>query len=467
MKLIQYPRTQAEPIPGMLPPVTVREFRGVSTYDPFSIPDSFFTEISSLTSDDFPALSVRPGYTVLGNAGTKVLGMGAWKDTQLHVIFNDGTWQRWDGSTWATLTTGLNTSADWTFTNFQGNLSDFNLIASNGVDPIKRFDGSTVQNLTGAPAGGNFICTYQNRLWCAVGKELHGSELDNPESWSDFSGEGDDSFGKDMENNKGGDINMLTPSLTKLTIGLEPGVLWEMYGALPSDFNFRSVTDDEGPVNNKSVATQEGIMRFIHKTGIYNYSGGTLPSKSFSDIVSGLQSGVDVSSVAGSDGTKLYFKIGSSILVYDPRPGVDAWTVWNDIPATQFIIFQNQLYIGDALGRVLKLGGLSDAGSAINWHAITKPFNNSAMSQRQRWYKLFVVAELAAGSALNVSLSPSVSGNDWTLVSSMTGTGAKVQRALIPVSQFALENWIRVKIEGSGWVRLHEITRQSRQLPLY
>lgn len=56
-----------------------------------------------------------------------------------------------NNGTWTTVLSGLDTSAEWSFCNFQGNLSGINLIGANGVDPIKRYDGNTAQNLSGAP----------------------------------------------------------------------------------------------------------------------------------------------------------------------------------------------------------------------------------------------------------------------------------------------------------------------------
>lgn len=159
MNLIQKPLSNYPPLSGVQT-ITVREFRGVNTFDPFSIGEEFFTDMRNLTTDDYPTLTVRPGYTRLGNAiGTRVLGLGVWKNSQLHAVFNDGTWRRWNGSTWQTLLSNLNTSADWTFTNFQGNLDDVNLIGCNGVDGLYRYDGNAVQKFGDADDKINFITT--------------------------------------------------------------------------------------------------------------------------------------------------------------------------------------------------------------------------------------------------------------------------------------------------------------------
>lgn len=465
MKPVQYQPVAYQQLPGLTAPIPIREFKGLNTFDPLAINESFFTDMQNMTSDDYPAVSTRPGYSVLGTFGTRVLGMGVWEGKELHVVFNDGTWRRWNGSTWTTLASGLSTTAEWTFTNFQGNFAQVNLIGCNGVNPMKRYDGSTVQNLAGAPSNGKYITTYQNRLWCAVGVELWSCKLDNATVWDNFLND-DAAYRKTMESSRGEEINMLTGSLTKLTIGM-PNGLHELYGGRPSDFNTKLITEDTGLASNKAQVTQDGVMRFIHGSGIYEYGGGVAPDKAFSEIIGKLLTGITDQSVAGTDGKKLYFNLPDDrLLVHDPRSGIQAWSLWRGIRAVHFASIGGTLFIGDAQGRVLRLEGTTDGGNPITWSATTKPFNGSSLAQKMRWYKLWVMVELSG--SMDVYLSPSITGEDWTLVQSITGTGAPlVRRVIIPVSSFARENWIRVKFAGTGWARIHEFTRQMRQLPLY
>ncbi|GKU76842.1 hypothetical protein [Paenibacillus sp. L3-i20] len=466
-KPIQYPMQQYQPLTGMIPPITIRDFKGVNTLDPFSIPDNMFTDMMNFTTSDYPTLSVRPGYTQLGSTvGTKVLGLGACKDKEIHAVFNDGTWRKWNGSSWVQLANNLDTSADWSFTNFQGNLTDINLIGTNGVNGLRRYDGTSVQSFGNAPANLNYVTTYQNRLWGASGKELRASALDRPDLWNTFAGNEEDSYAKDIESSRGENINMLSGGLTKLIVGM-PNAIKELYGGLPSDFNDRLITEDEGFSNNKSAVTHEGIMRFIHKIGLFTFTGGVLPDKSFSDIVSRYFSQTSNESVSGTDGTRIYFNLPpDTLLVYDPRSHVQSWSVWKGIKVTQFLMFQNELYIGDSQGRVLRLGGSNDAGLPINWSATTKPYTSETVAQKMRWLKMWTHWELDTGSTLNVYLSDTANGDDWELVQTVVGTGRKIERILIPVNKFTLSNMIRIKFEGYGWARLHELTRKFRLLPL-
>lgn len=465
MRPLQYQASQNQPLNGMLQPIPVREFRGLNTYDPYSIDDSFFTEIQNMATDDYPAISTRLGYAIQGAFGSRVLGMGVWRGRELHAVFNDGTWRRLIGNAWTTLASGLNTSAEWSFTNFDGNLGGVNLIGCNGVDSMRRYNGSSVVVLNGAPSNGKYITTYQNRLWCAVGNELWSSALDQPENWNTFAGNQQDSYRKTIESSHGEDINMLSGSLYRLTIGM-PSSIHLLMGSQPSDFNSRVVTDDEGVASNNAVTAREGSLSFMHKSGIYEYSAAALPDKGFSDVIRTYYGNIGTTSAAGSDGSRQYFSTqNGETMVYDPRIGV--WTRWMLPAPTCYANIGQDLYIGTASGQVLKLGGTLDSSSPITWRAVTKPFTNGSIAQRQRWLKMWIVAEMAVGSTLNISLSNQPSGESWDLVSTITASSAIAQRIIIPVRKFALENTVRIKLEGTGWIRLHEITRQVRQLPLY
>jgi hypothetical protein len=468
VNVIRYPQANYQPLPGIQQAITVREWKGLSSFDPLSIADNLFTSISNFVLDEYPVIATRRGYSVLGSAiSTSVLGLGVWKNQQLHAVFGDGTWRVFNNNTWQTLASGLNTSARWSFTNFQGNWSDIHLVAANGVDPIKHYDGTTVADLTGAPAKGNYITTYQNRLWCAVGKEIKSCALDQPEKWELYNGDDEDSYGKEMESMAGETVNMLSGSLTKLTIGM-PNSLHEMYGGVPSDFTTKMVADRIGVRNNQSVITQDGVIYFANLNGVYQYTGGILPDKSFSEVVKGFINGVSSTSCAGTDGKTLFFATHqNSILNYDPR--IQAWTMLTDIDPLCFALMGENLYVGDSKGRVLQLfGAAKDGTQDVKWSLVTKPFNNSSIAQKLRMYKLWAVVDLLSTSNLKIYLSPSINGNDWVQVGEITPASDLIKhRVIIPTAKMANENYIRIKFEGTGYFKLHELTRQQRELPLY
>jgi len=467
-----YPRIQQRPA------TIQREFRGVNKLDAFSIGPVYASDMKNLTSSKYPALTVRPGYAQIGaTIGTKILGLGAWKDKELHAVFDDGTWRKFDGSSWVTLKSGLSTTAETYFTNFQGSFDNINLIMANGVDPVQRYDGTNVTNLANAPSGAKYITTYQNRLWVSMNgdKEIRASALDNAEDWTPSIVDDSKPFGKEIESPIGETINGLFGELSKLTISF-PNSIRKLLGGVPSDFNDQSVAQTLGILNNKSAVTVDGTMYMINSKGLYSYSGGVAPDKSYSELVQYYIDNVNASaqnqSAAGSDGKNLYFAIPISsstapdtIIEYDKS--YRSWNVWKDIQALHFVRMGNDFYIGDARGRVLKMGGTTDAGTAISWHWVSKPFTASSMAQAIRWIRMWVTVDLPVGSSMQVHLSKSVSGEDWEPVGSITASSNIIKQPIY-VQSYKVSNasQIRFKIAGTGPATIHEVAFEQEEFPL-
>src|SRR5690606_7925541 len=122
---------------------------------------------------------------------TAVLGMGVWKDTELHAAFNDGTWRRFNGTSWDQLASGLNTTARCDFTNFKGNLSEISIMMSNGVDPVKYYDGTSVKDLQNAPEKSQFIEQHDNRVYLAKENTVFFSALSKSQDWTSVNDAGE------------------------------------------------------------------------------------------------------------------------------------------------------------------------------------------------------------------------------------------------------------------------------------
>lgn len=456
-------------------PIIQREFRGVNTLDPFSIAPEFATEVKNLTSTKYPAASTRPGYSLLGSTfSAKITGLGAWKDQELHAVGN-GEWKKWTGSAWSSLATGLNSANDTSFCNFQGNLPQISLIMANGVDPIKYYDGATVSNLATAPTGGKYIEQFADRLWCVVGNELKASAYRMANDWTTVNGDDADSWYGVIETPNGEQISAIRSGLTKLIIG-KPNSLHELFGYSPSDYSVRTVTMEMGPINNKSMAALKGTMYILHTTGLYRYSGGSLPDKTFSSAIQGyidrMNATAKGTSAVSTDGEKVYVSIPinsstapDTILVYDPKYGT--WYVWEDISAPHFARLGSSYYLGDILGRVVLFGGSTDAGIAINYEWVSKPFTASSMGQVLRWIRAWITANVPSGSTMDVYLSKSSDGDDWVNVKSITAeTAISSSPIYIQTNVAANARMIRIKISGTGPVDLYEFSREQDSLPL-
>lgn len=464
-----------KPLSGMSPPIPIREFSGVYNPDDegFNLSDNLFTELTNFCPDEHPAITTRPGYTVVGTFGTgPVTGLMSWKDTELHAVFSDGSWRRLnnDGS-WTSLATGLNTSTDWSYANFKGNLSTINLIASNGVDPIKRYDGTTVQNLTNAPANANYVTTHSNRLYCVVGNVMNFCALNVPTDWTTVDDAGqiglNTSIGETIVglNAGNGHVTVFTPSTTH-----------ELYGKGPTSYSLDQIAADIGATGNKGIAVHDETLPFISRDGAYIYSGGLRPKKDYATPVNNYITGMNAAQtnkcVAESDGKYIYYAIpyGSAtqnnlILQFDPVHRT--WFTWDNIAVTQMVRVGAYFYLGDAIGRVLRVGGTTDNGASITATAVSKPFTGDNISRKQHWLKIWLVASIESGSTLSIYVSGKASGDDWTLAKTLTAdSDIQYKEINIPTNAIYGANAVRVKIVATGVVTIHEISRQVRELPM-
>lgn len=447
-------------ISGISDPIPIRQFNGlfVPDDDGYELNESLFVELENFSPSHFPALSVRDGYSVIGEFGGKVLGFGAWKNQELHAVFGDGTWRKWNGEEWVQLAFGLDTSANWTFTNFKGNLSDINLIGCNGVDPVKRYDGSAIHNLANAPEGAKYITTHSNRVYCAVDNYIRFSALNKPEDWTTANDAGE----IQVNTTDGETISGLGAGIGHLTV-FKPSSLFELYGKGPQSYSLEQIATDLGAINNKSIVSYDESVIFLSRYGLYSYGGGIRPRKEWSLPVQNLFKNLTPSDLhcAGYDGKYLYINLADRLIQFNPIS--NSWYSWENLNITHLTHVNGVLYAGDSTGRVLRMGGDTDNGAQINARAITKPFTSDSMARRQQWFKLWLVASLSEGSTIKVS----VKKNDWIEVKTIQATKPmEYQELLIPLNTVADAHSVQIKIETVGKVTINEITRQLRHMPM-
>lgn len=457
---------------GLLNPVPIRTFTGVNTLDPFAIEDSFATRSKNLSSLSYPALTTRKGYTLLSTAlAASIKGMGVWKDTQLTAVSN-GIWNKWTGSAWTSIASGFNTSVAWSFCNFKGNYSGITLLAANGIDAMRKYDGTTVSTVSTAPAGANFIEQHDNRAYCAVGSSVYVSSLRNSENWT----APDDSQIFELDNPKGELVTGLRAGAGHIIVFM-PTTIYELWGISHKDFRMQIVANDIGLANNNCSINVNGVLYFLDTRRIYRYLGGTAPSDDFAVAVQGYLDQINVAAkdqcCVGTDGSRVYFSIpyqtsttANVTLVYDTV--YEIWNVWQDFSPTCYTRMGNNWYAGDASGRVFQLGNsTTDNGTAIAWEWVSKPFGGDSLAQRIQWHSLWYVADIPSGSTMNVYLSKSASGDaDWVLARSLAGNDLQTGKVMIPVGSLGNANWMRVRFTGSGPMTIHEIDRQQREIPL-
>ncbi|AZN43357.1 hypothetical protein [Paenibacillus albus] len=459
-----------------LPSKVIRKFAGVNKGDPFAISEIFSSDTGNLTINDNGEVTTRPGYSVLGAAiGTRVLGLGVWKDMELHAVFGDGTWRRWTSSAWSTLASGLNTSAEWTFTNFKGDQTDVCLFGSNGIDTVRFYNGTMVSVLSGAPAGANYIAQFADRLWAAVGNELHASSYRKVGDWTTMVGDDADAWDVIPETPDGETINGIIADFTKLIV-TKPSAMFKLMGYAPSDYSMQRVSLSTGQFNNKSSLVLEEWLYTIDDRGFYRYAGGSAPESDFSSRVVDYFNRITVAgkllSALGTDGRRIYASLAiggdepDTVIVYDPKN--DVFNEWNGLTALQFAQMGDDFYIGDANGRVLQLGGTTDNGAAIGWRWVSVPFTAQSMAQGIRITRMWVTVDLPEGSTLNAYLNPDASGIEGNvLVGTATGASS-IQRKPIYLASNKVINTkqLRYRIAGNGPCILHEVAWDQIEMPI-
>lgn len=460
-------------------PTIQREFRGINKLDPFSINDGYATDGYN-TSSEYPVLTQKAGYSLLGTV-SRVLGLGVWKETELSAVFSDGSWRKWNGSDFVSVATGLNAAANWSFANFKGGFAGIYLLAANGVDPVKQYDGATLSNLSGAPAGLNYIEQYADRVWGIAGNRLHASGFRVATDWTSVSPPDaiDDSvsFYAEIESPDGETLNALKAGLGRLVI-FKPSAMYELRGYAPSDYRVDPITTDIGVINNQCIAVLQSGMYFLDDGGVYLYRGdGVAPQKGFSKPIQWYIDNMNQSAKSkcsvGTDGKLLFVSIPmnsstqpDTLLVYDPEE--KTWDVWNGHSTVHFANLGINTYLGDYNGSVRQLGGSTDAGTAISAKWVSKPFTASSLSQKMRWMRFWLTADLPVGSSLSVYLSKSASGEDWVQIgATVTGTGS-IQRKTIQFPSTAVppSEQIRVKFETTGPFKIYEFAREEVYMPM-
>jgi hypothetical protein len=462
------------------PPIVQRTFKGINKLDPFSISPEYATDMQNMSAAKFPWLSVKPGYSLVGaTLAARVLGLGVWKQTEL-VAVSGGQWSKSTSGAWSAITGGdsVNTSANYSFCNFKGNLTEIDLIGANGVDSVKRYNGSSVQNLTNAPVAANFIETYSDRLWLVTaGNQLNFSGYRQADNWNTVLGDAADPGFIIVETNDGENISGVKSGPRRLVI-FKPNSMFDLFGSSAEDFTLQQKSGDVGAVSNQAITTIGTTMYFVHTTGIYEYGGGPRPDKQFSAIVQNYVDRINPAAVskccAGTDGVTLYIGLPidsatepDHILEFNTLYGT--WNVWKDYAPLNIAIMKDTAYIGGVEGQIRKVGDTtSDNGTAIVSKYVSKPYGAESLSQRILWLRAWFVANVPAGSTLNVYLSKKDSGDsDWVLVNSIPADSVlESSRVMIPTNVATNANWIRYKLEGTGPYDIIEFAREERQMPI-
>lgn len=445
------------------------------------LPAGFLTKAINVDSRISPALQVRQGidqdfgtgvvkaFTVFNN-----LLVVATK-TGLYTLgpANDDTGEVFFSSMSGISIHSSSDTARYQFAVFNSQLvfSRDNSPIANGLFSLK---GTTLTPLTGCPISPRLLELHANRFFVAGTNQpdsysrLYYSNLRDPAGWSDT----DLYVG-------GGVINVDTPDDTRITAlvsyngqllifkGQSTHVL---YGEDATNFDLSKLFDI-GCVSDKTVVKTGDSLYWLAADGFYRYQVGGIPVKisdPVKDLLGAPDRGWDGESSAAWDGRFIYVSPSnlstprSYTAIYDTQTG--AWWQCN-WSITAYLKIGPTLIAGNASGRTIRLGGLSDLGNAIAWEAVTAPIRDGDETVRRTVNRLKLIADVEPESTLNVYYSQGAESENWILLKTFTNQSGVPESLNIPFIVQVPGTWYRMRFTGTGPSRIHhlnvELTRRG------
>lgn len=443
---------------------------GINTaVPPFDIADSEATYLRNIGSSDYPALSVRPGRALYGTTSentTSPNGLGQRNNAQMHMA-DGNTWKyRAVASTaWTNLTTTLTSTNPVEFDEFVTGTARYTLLMNSTQKLI--WDGTSTALVLGdanTPFTDKFA-VHKGRIYALDGASVDFCALNVTSDWTTA----DDAGSITITRAKGPGTGIVT--FRDRIVAFTEYSMHLLLGTGPTDYELVDVEGNVGCISHRSIAICNNSLYWLWYDGVYQWSGG-VPQKishAIDEYIYNINTTYKTKCVAGAVDNYLYLSIpyGSSatrnnlLLVYDANLG--KWYVETG-EFDDFVLIQNTLYGVDKNGVIYKLRtGTDDAGTAINWEFITKPFNHGAIREKKAISELYCVVDRSTSStSFSIGYSTNVENNDSSSFTTIASTAnvtasSNIQnsRTLIPLNQLEDVNWYRLRFAGAGQCRVH------------
>ena len=399
---------------------TVKDFsEGMvdKTEDNFNLPDGASPDCSNYISMYPGLLQKRPGQSRLNSVvlGGTCQGLHSYyygtTPTRRMVAAYNGKIAYWDYDAgtpaFVEIATGLDTSALVKFENCINYM-----VYCNGVDPPRKWDGTTDSALANAPADAQFFCYHKEQLFCvdkSYPNRLRWSNLINPEDWP----------GVNYWDISPGDGDEIT-NLVRLPDGL---VIFKkystsvLYGSTLDDFQLVQVDSRVGCSGPFAACVDQGVIYFIAHDGIYartvsgaatNLTKDRIPRLwdtvnkeflhlaaivSFNNIVRAcvLEGNDGYDSLSYWDTASYFLSTGLGIYIYDnkvwPQRGVFAncFTIYDSGPI-------KTLYSGNLIDEYVDIQdtGTDDWGQNIPYWWESWQFDYGTAEREKKCKKIFV-----------------------------------------------------------------------------
>jgi hypothetical protein len=451
--------------PDKTKPVIITLADGINqSVESIEIADGQCTDAINVDSFIYPTLQVRDGY-VLHSTHTGYINR-LFKFLGVLYCGNGKGLYRFTGSSWVAIFEygDTNNFRLWDVAMF---FDGSKLYFLNGATQLTQYDGTTLTTLGSAPVFSAFLTTHANRFYVANRADnlLSYSGLRDAADWTStnkYTG-----TGKITVETSDGEKPTGLVSYANHVILFKKYTLHELYGEDSTNFQMQNPYE-VGCISDRTIVPTNQSLFWLASDGVYSYAGGATPVKISDPIKSYIksinQTYVDLC-VAGTDGRFLYLTLVTGAntspnvtLKFDLQGG--RWWPCSFV-ATSYYLDGQTLYIGTADGRILQLGGSTDAGTPITWSIETKPFSEGDETVRKTINRLWVIADIEPSSTFNVAYAAGTEGGIWKVASTITnGTGA-IQSIRIPVIVNAPQTWFRLKLYGTGKAKIHRVVRET------
>lgn len=413
-------------------------------------------------TDSLPALHTRKENGVLGVNGTGQTNLLVnYGITELVRAVGTVLQHESGMGSWSTIA-GTFADTDWAATNFNSKL-----ILTNGVDPVKVWNGSALSDLSANAPKGRYITNDNVRVWIAKDDIL---------SFSGFQAESDW-----ISNQNAGSVQYYTPNggfITGLRNFYGDKYVWKkdamavVQGTNYFNFRLREISNFTGCASFKTIQEVGAALFWLGLNDVYMFKGGfPVPIgqriRKYLDSLNSIQ----LSKCFGAtDGIRYFLGLVTrantqpdTLLVYDPR--YDKWHVRSLNESFRYAaVLNNITYIGNAYGQTAIL---NSGYSGSPWMVTTKDFTEGVQEMEKEYFELHLQMNAPNGTTLKVSASTD-QGATWTQIGDPIQTGPVDQNMpiIIPLDAVPLSPWIRFKIEGTGEVKLYNAQRRFRLQPV-
>lgn len=427
------------------------------------IKDSQSTSVVNMDSSLYPTVQVCEGHTLYSQHTGYINRIFKFKG-QWYCGNGKGLYKL-SGSSWSAVYEYGSDSNErlWDSAQF---FDGSKLYFIDGSLQLREYDGSTLNTLGSAPSNSSFLTTHANRFYLANLNDnlLSFSGLRDASDWSStdkYTGSGKIT----VETSDGEKPSGLT-NFSNHVILFKRYTMHKLFGEDSTNFNMTQPFG-VGCISDRSVVSTRNSLYWLGPDGFYDYMGGSVPTK-ISDPIKNYIEQINMAYAhhccAGTDGRFVYLSLvtGSNTLPnvtlkYDMQGG--RWWPVSFVASSYFLDGQT-LYFGTADGKIMRVGGNTYNGTPIDWSIETKPFSDNDETVRKAVHRLWIVADIEAGSTLSVAYAGGTEGGNWINVKTETNGTGQIQSIRIPVIVRTPEIWFRLKLSGTGKVKIHRVIRE-------